>query len=125
MSGADEFTRLADDLGRASREVAVALYRVYENEGQHFSVAWKANARATAGKHGKYYPDSITSEMRLALGVEVEVGPDSSLPQGKMGRGFELGSVNQPPHLDGLRAMPAAETSLARSADEAVAELLP
>lgn len=64
---------------------------------------WRANAEQTAGTHGKHYPKRIGS--RLSPGfttIEAEVGPIKPGPQADMS--FEFGSVNQPPHLDGLRA---------------------
>ncbi len=71
---------------------------------------WKSNARKTAGKHGRPYPNSITMEKRVTFGaVSFDIGPDNSKKQGRMGRGFEFGSVNQPPHLDGTKA--AAEVA--------------
>lgn len=125
MSGAEDITRLANDLGRASIRVASALFDVYRDEGEQFAEDWATNARATSGTHGKFYPDSIDSEVRVSLGIEVEAGPNSGKKQGGMGRGFELGSVNQPPHLDGLRAMPAADARLVRSASNAIGSILP
>lgn len=59
-------------------------------------------ARATARRHGKHYPRSITVDRTSPLSGEY--GPDPSLKQG--GMSFEGGSRNQPPHND-----------LARSAD--------
>lgn len=115
--------QLARDLGRASQELSSALYDVYESQGQHFADHWRRNATATAGVHGRHYPKSITSEMRIALGIEVEVGPDSSMRQG--GMSFELGSSKQPPHLDGARALPAHETQLERRADAEIQRLMP
>ena len=62
-----------------------------------------------------------------ALGRKLRdgTGPDSGMKQGRMGRGFEFGSVNQPPHLDGLRAMPLAAARLDRLADAAIGLALP
>lgn len=124
MSGADDFFELANDLGKASAGVAKALYTVYAESGDAFADDWRANAVETSGEHGKHYPASITSETRVAFGIHVETGPDSSMPQGGMGRGFEFGSRNQPPHLDGARALPAAESRLERGADTAIGFLL-
>lgn len=56
----------------------------------------KANAKRTAGAHGKHYPNAFTVETKGAL--EAEYGPDAARPQG--GMSFEHGSRNQPPHLD-------------------------
>ena len=125
MGGADEVFALSHDFADASREVARALYDTFKEEGEAFAEDWADNARETSGEHGKHYPDSITSESRVALGILVETGPESSRKQGGMGPGFELGSINQPPHFDGLRAMGPAEIRLARAADATIAFLLP
>lgn len=125
MTGASEFFDLAADFGKASAKVAAALYDVYADAGDAFAEDWASNARETSGEHGKHYPNSITSETRVALGIHVETGPDSSMKQGGMGRGFEFGSQNQPPHLDGLRALPIAERRLERAADVAIGFVLP
>jgi hypothetical protein len=71
---------------------------VVKDEAIKFRNDWRDNARQSAGAHGKHYPSSITTEK--VGDSEWEVGPDSALPQGGMGRGFEWGSVNQPPHND-------------------------
>jgi len=125
MAGADEIFDLAADFGKASGKVAKALFEVYAESGDAFAEDWADNARETSGEHGKHYPNSITSETRISLGIHVETGPDSSMKQGSMGRGFEFGSQNQPPHLDGLRALPIAEKRLERGADAAIGFLLP
>lgn len=125
MSGADEVFDLARDFGKASGKVAAALYDVYQQEGETFAEDWADNARETSGEHGKHYPNSITSETKVAFGIHVETGPDSSMKQGRMGRGFELGSRNQPAHLDGLRALSIAERRLERAADTTITFLLP
>lgn len=125
MSGADEIFELATDFGRAPMKMAAALYKVYKDAGDEFARSWADNARATSGAHGKFYPDSITSETRLSRDIIVDTGPDSSLKQGGMGPGFEFGSQNQSPHLDGLRALAPADAKLARVAGEVVEDLLP
>lgn len=56
----------------------------------------KANAKRTAGSHGKLYPRAFSAEMTGLLSGEY--GPDASMPQGDMS--FEYGSRNQAPHLD-------------------------
>jgi hypothetical protein len=125
MTGADEVFALARDFQDASAKLAFALYDTYKQEGETFAEDWANNARATSGEHGKHYPDTITSETRLSLGILVETGPESGRPQGGMGPGFEFGSVNQPPHFDGLQAMGPAEARLERSADATIAFLIP
>lgn len=125
MSGADEFFVLARDFEKAPAKVAAVLYDVFKESGEAFAEDWAANARQTSGTHGKWYPDSIDSETHVALGIEVEIGPNSAKKQGGMGRGFEFGGPTQPAHLDGARALPAAEHRLDRAADVAVAYALP
>ena len=126
MTGASEIFDLARDFQKAPRAVASGLFDAYRGAGEGFRDDWQHNARATSGEHGKHYPDSITTEMRFAgFGIEVETGPESGRKQGRMGRGFEFGSRNQPPHLDGLLAIPLAEKRLDRLADAAIGFALP
>lgn len=65
---------------------------------------WRDNARATARQHGKHYPGTIIPEL-VGGGLGAVIGPISAMPQGGMGRGFEYGSRNQPPHLDMTRTV--------------------
>ena len=126
MSGADEIFDLARDFGKAPAAVAKGLFDAYRGAGEGFRDDWQHNARATSGEHGKHYPDSISTEMKFAgFSIEVETGPETGRKQGSMGRGFEFGSRNQPPHLDGVRAMPLAEARLTKLADAAVGFALP
>lgn len=85
----------------------------------------KANARRTAGEHGKHYPKAITSEMGAGLGlfgntISGEYGPDASRPQG--GMSFEFGSRNQRPHLDLARSADVVGPSFARSVRDQIDE---
>lgn len=124
MTGASEFFALARDFEKAPAAVASGLFEAYRGAGEGFRDDWKHNATATAGEHGKHYPNAITTEMKLAgFGIAVETGPESGLPQG--GMSFEYGSRNQPPHLDGLIALPIAAVRLDRLADAAIAFALP
>lgn len=125
MSGVEQVFDLADDLRASAGKIASALYDVYKAEGETFAGDWADNARQTSGQHGKYYPDSITSETRISLGIVVVAGPETGRQQGGMGEGFEFGSRNQPPHLDGLRALGPAEARLLRAADATIGFLLP
>ena len=127
MAGASEIFDLARDFEKAPAKVASGLFDAYRGAGEGFRDDWQHNARATSGEHGKWYPDSITTEMRTAAftSIQVDTGPESGRKQGRMGRGFEFGSENQPPHLDGLRAMPLAAARLDRLADAAIGFALP
>lgn len=123
---ADEIFDLARDLGKAPAKVASGLFDAFRGAGEGFRDDWQHNARNTAGEHGKWYPDAITTEMRFGgFSIVSETGPESGRKQGGMGPGFEFGGENQPPHLDGLQAMPLAERRLDRLSDTAIAYALP
>lgn len=119
----NDIATLALELGNASRTVASGLVDAFKQAGDEFRDDWKENAVLTSGETGKHYPNSITAESRIALGIEIEVGPDPSMKQG--GMSFEFGSRNQPPHLDGARALPNAGARLERMASTTIAYLLP
>lgn len=122
---ADEIFKLSTDLQQSAAKVVRATFDVFKDESIAFRDDWRQNAVATSGKHGKHYPKSITAEMKIGTSITAEIGPESSKPQGRMGRGFEFGSKNQPPHLDGARALPAAEARLEKAAADAIEKLLP
>lgn len=126
MSGASDFAELSRDLGRVPAQSIPAIRPYIQDGAARVKAAWQANARETSGAHGRHYPNSITYDTRvLASEVVGEIGPDSAKPQGSMGRGFEFGSKNQPPHLDGLRAVDSVEASIERDIDVAIARLIP
>lgn len=122
---ANEFTALAFEFRDASMRLAGALYDVMAEQGDAFAADWAGFAAGTVGEHGRHYPKSITSEMKVAMGIVVEVGPEVGKPQGGMGPGFEFGSRNQAPHLDGANAIFGAEARIPRATDAAIGFLLP
>lgn len=116
-------------LNAALEEAAVkalpAMALVAATSGAALEALWRSNARATARKHGRWYPSSITHEVKLrAADVSAEVGPDRSKRQGGMGPGFEFGSVKQPPHLDGTKASRTIEPQFLAEIEAAAAGLL-
>lgn len=125
--GATEFFKLALDLTRAPAKMVHPLAETFKQAGEAAAQQWAHNARATSGVHGKWYPESIDSEARFTLtgNVEVEVGPNSAKKQGRMGRGFEFGSVNQPPHLDGVKAFEVMEPRVESMTAATIGYLLP
>lgn len=123
---ASEFFTLAARMAAASAASVPAASAVVSTATKAVETGWRANARATSGTHGKHYPNSITSEVQVTgFLVSGEVGPDTSRPQGSMGRGFEFGSRNQPPHLDGAKAVDAAEGAIEAALGNAVGKVLP
>lgn len=125
MTGASEVFDLADDFGKAAAAIGPALYDTFKHEGDEFADDWRRNAEQTSGRHGKHYPKAITSETKLSTGITVQTGPETARRQGEMGPGFEFGSENQEPHLDGLGALGPASERLEKAADATIGYLLP
>jgi hypothetical protein len=120
-----ELLRLVEYFDGAEKGVAEKTYPVVKEHAQQLRDQWQKNARETARRHGKHYPKSITAEqLPLANEIAWEVGPEVSRKQGSMGRGFEYGSSNQPPHLDGARAAIQQEPKFMKSLDEIIQGLL-
>jgi len=70
---------------------------------------WRNNAQATGRKHAKHYPRSIGFDI-AGYGPDIwaaTIGPDKGGPQGALGNLLEYGSVHNPPHNDGGRALAA------------------
>jgi len=123
---ASEFRDLANDLSRVGARAVPVIRQAMDASGEAFANEWRSNAAATSGEHGKHYPASISHELFPGVSrIGVDVGPDSSMPQGGMGPGFELGSRNQPPHLDGLKAMESVTPRAERMIDTALGHLFP
>lgn len=123
MSGASEIRQLAADLSQVGARSVPAMRKVFSEAGDFVAKEWRANAEATSGEHGIHYPKSIEAELRFSLNIEVEIGPNPAKRQG--GMSFEYGSVNQPPHLDGLKAVDKVEPLVSRAIGLAVEDLLP
>lgn len=103
---ASQVYKLSTDLNAVGFKMVPALRQAMDQAGRVFADEWRKNAVETSGTHGKHYPKSIDSELTSSItSVNVEVGPNKAKRQGGMGAGFEFGSENQPPHLDGLRAL--------------------
>lgn len=101
--GAGEIRKLAADLSAVTTKMVGPMRKVWQEIGDQTSKEWAAIATTTAGTHGRHYPKSIDAELRFSTNLEVEIGPNPAKKQG--GMSFEYGSVNQPPHLDGLKAV--------------------
>ena len=98
---------LARAIPRARRDARAVTMRGAMNIKRD----WKSNARATAPKHAPAYPSSIGFDF-AAYGPDIWmaiIGPDKAGPQGALGNLLEYGSVHNPPHRDGGRALDAEE----------------
>lgn len=122
VEGADGLAAAFEAAPGQAREV---LIEVLDTSGTRLRDDWRRLARKSARRHGKRYPSSITSEVSADEGVLfADVGPDSALPQGGMGRGFEYGSVHTAPHPDGATAFAANVEPFERAVDDAVDRIL-
>lgn len=94
---------LARAIPRARRDTRAVVRRGAVNIKRD----WRANATTTARKHGKHYPRSVGFDF-AAYGPDLFmaiIGPDKGATQGPLGAILEYGSVKNPPHNDGGRAL--------------------
>ncbi|MFJ3201016.1 hypothetical protein [Streptomyces sp. NPDC086989] len=105
-----ELVQLAVVLERNVPEAERAMAAVVTRGALNVKNEWRDNARASAGRHARLYPSSISYDVKaIPGGAEAEIGPDKDKPQGPLGNLLEFGSVNNGPHNDGGRALLAEE----------------
>ncbi|MEU1496991.1 hypothetical protein [Streptomyces sp. NPDC005732] len=98
---------LARAVPRARRDTRAVVVRGAMN----IKKGWRANARQSAPKHAPAYPSTISYDV-ARYGQDIvmaTIGPDKGGPQGALGNLLEYGSVKNPPHRDGGRALDAEE----------------
>jgi hypothetical protein len=95
--------QVATDLGKIEKVAFAKTRLAVQAGGELVEQRWQANAVESSGQHGVHYPKAVESNM--TGGLEATVKPNPTMPQGNMS--FEYGSRNQPPHLDGQRAVDA------------------
>ncbi|MEU5664758.1 hypothetical protein [Streptomyces longwoodensis] len=105
------------DVRRLERHLARSIPRIRREARQvvargaiNVKRDWRANARASGRKHaGRLYPSTVGYDL-AAYGPDIwaaTIGPDKGGPQGPLGAILEYGSVKNPPHNDGGRALAA------------------
>lgn len=125
FEGAD-LLKLAEDIGIDAQKVAEGAFPLVKQYVQELRDDWRQRAKRTAKRHGRLYPRTITAEQTgWHGGPEWEVGPESARRQGGMGKGFEYGSVHQPPHWDMTSAAVLIEPKFIAAADELARSFLP
>lgn len=107
---------VVSELGRVGTRSLRRLRTVVPEAAVDLRDAWRENATETAGEHGKHYPKAIRYTMSGPF--EAVIAPDSGMPQGDMS--FEFGSSNQPPHLDGQRALDSLARQIERRIESAL-----
>jgi len=126
VSGADEVMRLGAELREAATEVLPIVRSSMQESARNVRDGWREGVRAKAPRHLPHLPAAITYETRVLVdSVIAEIGPESGKKQGRFGRGEELGSVNQPPHLSGLTAHTAEEPRLERDVADRLGRIIP
>lgn len=109
----------------APEHLAKGLLHAVDDSAAALQRDWRSGARKTARRHGKRYPSSITRDVTIQSGaVTSDIGPDSAMPQGGMGRGFEYGSVHQPPHMDGAVAFARNTGKFEAAVSDAIAKVV-
>jgi hypothetical protein len=125
MGGVDDLLAAARVLEQAAAGVPAALRGVVSKGAVNVKRDWRANARASAGRHAPYYPASIGYDLsRIPGGATAVVGPDKERKQGALGNLLEYGSVKNPPHNDGGRALAAEEPRMVAAVEAAVEQLM-
>ena len=111
--------QVAAEFAAIDKASFLAVRHAVETTAEELRDQWRENATVTAGKHGKHYPKSINSKMVPSLtAVVAEIEPTEGMKQA--GMSFEYGSVNQPPHLDGQRALDQIGPDLPRRIERAL-----
>lgn len=105
-----ELERLAADMAKAGPLVVRDVRGVVAKGALNVKNDWRRRAKRTARDTSRAYPYSITYDVAIgAHVVAAEVGPDKGKRQGPLGNLIEFGSVNNPPTLDGQKALDAEE----------------
>ncbi|WP_020141135.1 hypothetical protein [Streptomyces sp. 351MFTsu5.1] len=94
---------LARSIPRARRDARAVTMRGAVNIKRD----WRKNARQSSGRHAPLYPNSVGFDI-ANYGPDIvmaTIGPDKGAAQGALGNILEYGSVKNPPHNDGGRAL--------------------
>lgn len=101
-----ELARLATALERNLAEAEAQMTAVVTRGALNVKNGWRDNAIATAGRHARAYPFSVSYDVTaIPGGAQAEIGPDKGRRQGALGNLLEYGSVKNRPHNDGGRAL--------------------
>lgn len=110
ITGMDQLVAMFD---KAPERAAANVVKAGNVFGSKVKRVWQALDSGLA--HAPAYPRSISYDLTIKVeGVEVEIGPDKSLPQGPLGNLIEFGSAHNPPHGSGAKALAASAGDLER-----------
>ncbi|MFG2826112.1 hypothetical protein ACGFWI_01295 [Streptomyces sp. NPDC048434] len=110
MTTADvrQLTRTALVFQRSAADAAQQMARVVTRGALNVKNGWRENAIVTSGRHARLYPYTVNYDVHpIPGGAHAEIGPDRSKDhlQASYGAILEFGSVHNPPHNDGGRAL--------------------
>ncbi|MFJ2174332.1 hypothetical protein ACIOHE_15640 [Streptomyces sp. NPDC087851] len=101
-----ELYQVATALARNTGEAEGEMGRIVLRGALNVKNAWRANAQASAGRHARLYPYSVSYDpLPFPGGASAEIGPDKSRLQGALGNILEYGTSRQAGHNDGGRAL--------------------
>ncbi|OKI22206.1 hypothetical protein [Streptomyces sp. CB03911] len=118
---------LVADLARVGADLDERTHQVVSRGALNIKRDWRANARASSGRHARLYPSSIGYDPITALpggGASAVIGPDKDAPQGALGNLLEFGSAKNGPHNDGGRALAAEEPRFIAAVEQLAGDLL-
>lgn len=105
-ANARELFQLANALDRNLPEAERDMAAVVTRGALNVKNGWRDNAVASAGRHARLYPYSVSYDVKpIPGGAQAEIGPDKGRAQGALGNLLEFGSSKNPPHNDGGRAL--------------------
>lgn len=112
---------LAAELALAGVRMTVAGTALTTKGALNIKRDWQASASGLP--HAPAYPASINFDiLPTPTAIAAEIGPDKSKRQGALGNLIEYGSVHNPPHLDGARALAAEEPRFYAAAADAAGD---
>lgn len=116
-----ELSALAVDLGKTGIRLTGQLERVFSDGADDLVDLWRRNVEESSGPYSGPYREAIDVSRLVSSEIVFEVGPNPSMPQGKMA--FEFGDHNHPPHLDGQRAADELIPKIGRRVEIALGDL--
>ena len=112
-------------LGRTPNAVLDEVVPVMKKAAVNVRREWMDGAKDSAGMHAGGYPFTIRFDdvARTLTGAEVEIAPDPGKGgQANLAPILEFGTVNNPPHGDGMKAKDSEAKNLPKFIAQAVAK---
>ena len=119
----DDLGRLASDLHTVAVKSTAVCRAVVQKGALNIKNDWRA--RWTGKRYLPALANSITFDTEITpFGVEAEIGPDKSRPQGPLANLIEYGSVNNAPDPGGAPALDAEAPRFEKALADGIERLL-